>query len=280
MKKGRNEARWGAVVVGWAMLGACGGSVAREGYDPGPGETAGQTGAPDGKAGGATASGGSGPTTGGATASGGALPPSTAGAASGGRASVAGGGSPPGGASGAAGEPPSLPLPASCAERLGSETDSACSLSAFCDKQSQITTCGRLPSGRWQCACELTHRERTFEVEGASGLQACAVAIGSCSADESSLSPESCVLRNDDGSEDACRINIRCSREVAVPFAPQARAWMVRDGEAECFRGSGAAFECGCMYRGVYYAGDFVAASGTEACRPFVDACMDDAGAN
>jgi hypothetical protein len=60
-----------------------------------------------------------------------------------------------------------------------------------------------------------------------------------------------------------------------VPFAPGARAWWVRHGDADCYQSNtGPALECGCTYRGVHEWYDILTNSAKDACRPLVDFCM------
>jgi hypothetical protein len=167
-----------------------------------------------------------------------------------------------------------LALPPGCEPRGHSETDTDCSLHAYCSVQSQITHCQELPSGRWQCRCE-QYPPRTFELEGVVGLQACAVATGVCDVDESELGDETCAARTDSSSEVDCQLTLACSRAIDVDFAPDARAWLVRQGVSECRpTESGQSLACECLYGDVLSEYHLFVDSGESACRPLVDFCM------
>ncbi len=66
------------------------------------------------------------------------------------------------------------------------------------------------------------------------GLQACAAAVGVCSADETKRSAETCEVREEESSEDHCWLKRACRQEIAVEHAPATRAWLLREGMAEC----------------------------------------------
>jgi hypothetical protein len=267
-----NRTQWGSIFMSLTLLGACGGSASSRGGHGDTSSDAGESGASGSTDAGASTSTSGAATAGGRTDGG----SSQVGGASGGQTN---GGAPshePGdaGNGGAAGAEPALPLPPDCEARARTETDTSCSLNAYCSVQSQVTNCQRLASGRWECRCELLNAERTYEVEGAPGLQACAVAAGLCGADEEALGDESCVTRTDELNEKMCRASVVCSREVSLDFT-DARAWLVRDGSADCYRtDSGQSFECGCLYGGVHREYDLFVDNGTPSCRPLVEFCM------
>lgn len=256
--------RWGCGLIGLVLLGGCGGSAAsRRGQGDGAGGGAGGEVEVSGgtSVGGATALGGAfsagGPTVGGTFG---------AGSGSGGRmTNDAGAG---GQASGR------LPLPPGCDARAREVTDVSCSLSAYCSVQSQITHCTPLSSGRWQCRCE-QRPGRTYEIEGAPGMQACAVAVGACGAKDSELAEETCEARTDDSQDESCGLVLACSREVDVGFAPDARAWLVREGWAQCsVSAAGESFGCQCGDDEAKKEYELFVDSAVSACRPLLDFCM------
>jgi len=259
---------WSLGLIGLALLGGCGGSASsrRSNGDSMDNDAGGEPGASGGTSvggakptNGAPASGG--PTKGGHTSEDG-------GSASGGDMIGAAGGV------GDAGAPATLPLPPGCEARARDETDTSCSLNAYCSVQSQITHCGRLPSGHWQCRCE-QNPGRTYEIEGAAGLSACAVAAGACGADESELAEETCEVRSDDSGDKDCRMTLACSRKVDVDFAPGAHAWLVREGWAQCGPSeSGQSLWCQCTHGEAFNEYDLFADSEKAVCRPVVDFCM------
>lgn len=259
-------------LLGAALLVACGGSASSRDHGPaaadgGSGDTAspsdaGTTARGGQAAGGTVARGGS---------AGGTGLAGTPGSALGGAGADGGTGN--GGSAGAA--EPSVPLPRGCEARARTATDTNCSLAAYCSvQQSQLTACQRQPSGAWRCQCD-RRQDRTFEVRGVEGLEACAVAVGTCDVDESSLEDETCVPNSNHSSDDACGVGLTCSREIAVDFAPNARAWLVRDGWAECTRNAPEQpFECSCLYGGAAPEYQVFADDGASVCRPLVDFCM------
>lgn len=169
---------------------------------------------------------------------------------------------------------PVLPLPPGCEARAHSETDASCTLNAYCSVESQVTQCERLDSGRWRCRCD-QYAGLTYEVEGAPGLQACAVAAGVCGTEESELGDEICSALTDDSTETYCALSVTCSREIDVGFAPDARAWLVREASSECHQPEpGQSFGCQCTYGEVSNDYNLFVDSGELACRPLVDFCL------
>ena len=256
--------KWAVGLSVFVLLGGCGGTSARRGQGDSVGGDAG---------GEASESGGT--PAGGAMAASGA--PGAAGEASGGTSGTGAGGSSgsavtgDAGSGGEAGGEPALPLPPGCEARAQEATETSCSLSAYCSVQSQTTQCTRVDSGRWQCRCQ--RPDRVYEIEGAAGLEACAVAAGACAVKDADLGEESCEPRIDDSDDDLCRMTLACSREAEVDFAPDARAWLVREGWAECHL-TGDRFDCQCMYGGQLSEYNLFADSAGSACRPLVDFCM------
>lgn len=212
--------------------------------------------------------------------------PSTSGAPTGGnptRGGAAGSEAGSGGSGPAAGEStgpepdPELPLPPTCEARERMESGASCMLYAYCRTQSQITNCERLESGRWRCRCDGL-QEKTYEVEGVEGLGACAVAAGACGVPEAELGQERCDAHHLDESDNRCDLNLACYREVSVDFARGARAWLVRDGRAECVRSdTGQSFGCKCNYRNVLSEYELFVDKGPLSCRALIDFCMTEA---
>ena len=158
------------------------------------------------------------------------------------------------------------------------EETNSCTLAAFCDGTPNIANCSLLDSGFWQCSCELEHNDRVYEIEGAPGLQACAVAIGLCSEDELVLGEETCSAVSNESGTNECALDLACKMPISVSFARGVRADLTRYGTSVCQRAqSDLPFECGCEASGGD--GSFInygvlAESGSAACRPLVDFCM------
>lgn len=200
----------------------------------------------------------------------------TSGAATGGTSSGTGGdaGSSDAGDAGHAGAA-ALPLPEGCEPRGRTEDDSSCSLGVFCDGVPNLTNCQRLETGKYQCSCELAHNDRTYELDGAPGIEACAVAAGLCSQDELELGDEACIAVDAASHEHACNLELRCATPIGADFAPGVQAELVRYGSANCSRDAGdRPFACGCVAGATGAEYGVLADSGELACRPLVDFCM------
>ena len=208
----------------------------------------------------------------------------SAGLGKGGAGAPAFGGTATGGAAGevggAAGEAPgtTLLLPSGCEPRGSEVNEGNCSLSAFCDSIPQIVSCVRLESGRWRCASQLHHPERSYEIDGAQGIQACAVAVGLSSEDQLKLSKESCESAPYDVAG-YCLVDRTCARPIELDFAPSARAWLTRYGSAECRAASDPArFTCGCHGPDKTQAFDVSVDSSSLLCGPLAEFCLSATG--
>ncbi len=180
------------------------------------------------------------------------------------------------GAGGEAGQP-SLPLPDDCEPRMGSEDAATCRLGLFCGSTPNLVNCHTAKSGNWQCSCELGHKERVYEIDGATGLRACAIAGGLCAEDELELGDEECVVPVDTSSADDCTIELSCGRPITVSFASGVDAWLMEYGSATCFRAeTGEHFECACDHDDARVEYAVLADSGALACGPLVDFCIDE----
>ena len=238
------------------------------------GSNLGAAGSPHGSAGEGTA-GDSG--VGGDSPLGGASTGAVAGAASGAGGNVAGTSSSGGSAGdlGGTGGTAALPLPEGCEARGQVEDDDSCSIGVYCGSVPNLADCQRLDGGKWQCSCELANNDRTYEVDGLSGLPACAVAAGLCFEDELELGEETCRESGHKGA-DSCDLEVACGKPIAVPFAPDVVASLMEYGAAACSRSrEGQPFECGCERDGLVVQ-DYgvLAPDGALACRPLADFCM------
>lgn len=178
------------------------------------------------------------------------------------------------GTGGVGGEMPLL-LPEGCEPRAQSEDADKCSLGVFCGVEPNLTDCVRLSPDVWQCSCQLANNDRIYEIEGAPGIQACAVAAGLCSVDELELGDETCTESSSTSGLDECALELSCGTPITVDFAPNVRASLMEYGSGACGRGNGTVpFECSCEHDGGYHDYGLLAGSGTVACRPLVDFCM------
>lgn len=188
--------------------------------------------------GGASAMGGA--SSGGASAMGGAL-------ATGGDASDvgAGGSEASGGAGGTDSEFPRPEfLPEQCELRSAPEaSDTACALSARCDGSFATTTCEQSEAGAWQCDCGFNAVGVLLEIDGAAGVEACAVAMGPCTAAELDTDAESCIDATQPTSPDVCSLTRSCTREIRSPLPQGVEARWLREFGAGCSP-FGNAFEC------------------------------------
>jgi hypothetical protein len=190
----------------------------------------------------------------------------------------AGGASGSGGAGGAAGMPgmPVLPLPEGCEVRGRTEDEESCSIGVFCEGVPNLANCRRLSSDDWQCSCELANNDRTYEIAGAPGLQACAVAAGLCFEDELVLGSEVCT-EGGESNDDACDLDLTCGKPIDIGFAPGVTASLMDYGHGACWRtGTAQPFECTCEHGGVTREFGILAEDGSLACRPLIEFCRQD----
>jgi hypothetical protein len=172
---------------------------------------------------------------------------------------------------------PALPLPEGCEARGRTEEENSCSIGVFCGAVPNLANCTKLSGDTWQCSCELANNDRTYEITGAPGIQACAVAAGLCSEDELELGEEVCTERRRSSNIDACDLELTCEKVISVTFAPGVAASLVDYGNGECARtGSTQPFECVCEHGGVIRDYGLLAEDGAIACRPLVDFCRQD----
>jgi hypothetical protein len=262
VRSSRLGSRLAVFAVGVVWLGGCGrasgpgagnpvnagGSAGSDGQ--GAGEGGGDHGATGGAAGrgepsdaGRGAGGGASGGTGG-TVSGGAGGEASGGTGSGTASAGAGGSGVQGGVGGTA-PLPNLPLPASCQALGGSATELLCALDVSCDAVAQTMRCYHTSSGAWQCTCAPPNANRMYVIEGAAGLDACAVGAGLCAgaAPEPGFVLGSCGVTRDELGTDfeagvgelaTCTVEVQCETPVAVDFAPGVRATMPGVGVTHC----------------------------------------------
>jgi hypothetical protein len=187
----------------------------------------------------------------------------------------AGGSSGSGGAGGTAGMPV-LPLPDGCEARGRTEDEESCSIGVFCEGVPNLANCRRLSSDDWQCSCELANNDRTYEIAGAPGLKACAVAAGLCFEDELALGSEVCT-ESGESNDDACELDLTCGKPIDVGFAPGVTASLMDYGHGACWRtGTAQPFECTCEHGGVTRDFGILTEDGSLACRPLIEFCRQD----
>jgi hypothetical protein len=172
-------------------------------------------------------------------------------------------------------------LPPGCVVRNSMSTEQHCSLGAFCGDRSYVTECSRLNSSRWQCGCAPGPTDRTLEVSGALGTDACAVAVGLCRAPEAAFGPEVCeALADSSGtnSSDACAVSLVCDRRLEVE-KPGVDAWLTRHGQAACTPSEPGSFDCGCRYLPTTASGfDVSTDSSSLICESLGQLCMRESG--
>lgn len=270
----RTSRKFAGAVTAIVLLAACGKASSRgtmeargeAGADGSERADAGQTSAGSEQSGGTSG----GVNTTGGSHSGGTTNAGLAGAA-GSEAAAAGSGL--GGSAGSS----AFPIPSECEPRGRTETESECSFAAFCSGAPSVANCQRLGSGRWQCRCDPTHTDRVLEIEGATGVNACAVAAGVCSEDELTRGPESCASRRDDSDDLICLRDVACETPLQLRFAPGAKAFLMRYGSVICQprEGGNPGFDCRFGYGyDPDKKKDVVVSSDALACGPFGDYCM------
>jgi hypothetical protein len=137
-----------------------------------------------------------------------------------------------------------LPLPSGCQALRGSATELLCDLDVSCDAVAQTMRC-YTSSGGWQCTCAPPSANRMYVIEGAAGLDACAVGAGLCAgaAPDPGFVLGGCVLTRDElgtdyvpgvGDLSSCTVELQCETPVAVDFAPGVQATMPGAGVSHC----------------------------------------------
>ena len=245
----------GGGAAGSAALGGAAGRGGSDAVAPGTGGAAGRGSALGGSGGGVAG--------GGAPGSGGGPPPPSSGGAGGGGA-------------GAGGDPgQALLLPSNCEARGRAATADTCMLSAICDSLAYVTNCRRLDSGRWRCTSDPRHTDRVFEIEGASGLQACAVATGLSARDQLTLGQDSCEPLKDAVGADYCTTSLVCGPPVEIDFAPNVRARLARYGSVACAPiAFPNAISCGLGVDETSTSDDLGVFSDSYDCRSMLEFCM------
>jgi hypothetical protein len=269
--RAKSEARPGAP----ASTGGAAGSGA---------QNAGEGGHEDGAVGGSAGSGGgsNGGRAGGSGATSGAGGGANGGA--GGAASAGASGSGAQGGDGGKSPLADLPLPAGCEAQSGTTTGLLCTLDVSCNAVAQTTRCYHSTSGSWQCTCEPPNASKTYLIDGAMGLDACAVAAGLCagSSPDPGVILGGCVTTREEVGSDVgnptCTLELQCERPVAVDFAPGVSVTMPGAGVTHCVQtlsedqGSGPR-RLSCETTGSLgsQADEIVANSVAEACRPVLE---------
>lgn len=170
--------------------------------------------------------------------------PAEGGSANGGSGSSASAGTNVGGGeAGANSTLKGLPLPAHCQALRGEQTELLCALDFSCGAVADSITCYGAGSGPWQCTCQAPNADRTYLVQGAAGLNACAVAAGLCSDSRPAIDVEGCaptreelgtVMQPGVAQYKTCALDLACQTPVPVDFAPGARAKLLGGATARC----------------------------------------------
>jgi hypothetical protein len=114
-----------------------------------------------------------------------------------------------------------------------------------------------------------------LEIEGAVGLQACAVATGLSAKDQLNLGPDTCELVKDAPGPGYCATSLICGPAVEVDFAPNVHARLARYGSASCAPiTSPNAIACGIGVDETSASDDFGVYSDTLDCRSLLEFCM------
>jgi hypothetical protein len=285
------------LAVGALWLGGCGRAHKDAGHVTPPneggssgaeGEGAGQGGVENGATGGTAGGGGEshGGRAGGGASSGGRGGQPSGGASGAGTAGVSGSGV----QAGAGGAPlPDLPLPVGCQGLNGFTTELFCGLDVTCDAVAQSMRCYHTSSGAWQCTCEPPSTHRTYLIDGATGLDACAVGAGLCAASppEGGFDLDACSITRDEADVDqvpeseelqTCTIEMQCERPVPVDFAPGVRAVMPGGGTTVCVETLASGRNTQATRVDCESAGSFgteahavIADSVADACRPVLE---------
>jgi hypothetical protein len=267
------------------LPGGTGGGAGNGGSSPRPDASASDAadgaslgGAPDGSDASGGGSAGNGATSGSLAGNGGSNGGLAGNGASGAGAGVAGSG--PGGGGGTGSADPGLSLlPSNCEARARMETSVTCQLSAVCDSIANVTSCQVLDSGRWQCTSQPHHADRVYEIEGAAGLQACAVATGINAKETLQVGKDACQPVTDSSGDGYCAMDMVCGPFIEVDFAPGVRARLARYGYVACTeQPSAPAIQCGFRFHDTAKAYELTVDSSSFACRSLLEFSMSTSG--
>jgi hypothetical protein len=146
--------------------------------------------------------------------------------------------------------------------------------------------CYHTATGPWQCTCEPPNTNRMYVIDGAVGLDACAIGAALCAgaAPTPALDAESCVLWREETGQvggQTCTVESQCQTSVPVDFAPGVRITMPGVGVVDCIETAWqpqpsspqSAMRVDCKAAGSLGAESYaVVANGVaSACRPLVD---------
>lgn len=176
------------------------------------------------------------------------------------------------GGDGSGGQPP-LPLPEGCEPEMPSADEDSCALSVVCGPSSDYVSCTLLESGYWQCNCTPFHADRFYEIDGASGMDACTAASYLC-VDDLELGDETCATRYGTSNPHWCDAELACGRSIGIDLPSGVEAWLVDYTSVQC---EGAdeesSFDCSCVRDGTttnYYA---ISQADADVCGPLADFC-------
>jgi len=170
-------------------------------------------------------------------------------------------------------------LPPGCMPRGSMASDRSCSLSAFCGSAPYVADCSLTSDDIWQCSCAPRYPDRRYEIVGAKGLDACAVALGACGAPDEAFGAEVCEERRPRNDGESCSVSLACGRPLRT-VAAGSEAWLMRYGYLECATTPRGGFDCGCRYLPTTMAGRFDASTGSSApeCSLLGEFCMRESG--
>jgi hypothetical protein len=212
---------------------------------------------------------------------------SGAGTASGGAGAGAGGRVVQGGAGGRS-PLADLPLPAGCQALSGGATELLCSLDVSCNAVAQTMSCYHRGSDAMQCSCEAPNSDKMYVIEGATGLDACAIGAGLCAgaAPDPGFDLGDCATTGEEtgdeepsvGDPNSCTVELNCQRTVVVDFAPGVRVTMPGSARTHCVESSSGdriseqrRVDCETTGSLGTESHALIANSVAEACRPVLD---------
>lgn len=182
---------------------------------------------------------------------------------------------------GGSGADPSLLLPDDCEITNNTADDSRCGLAAKCTQWSNSSICQRLPSDNWQCSCDFINSDRVYEISGAPGANACAVAVSLCANYDLELGEEECESREGTPGENYCETSLACGRPITVDFASGIDAWLMDYTGAVCNRsGNDQDFDCECTHKNTNKRRGVIADNASDACDALATFCRDESTSN
>lgn len=167
---------------------------------------------------------------------------------------------------------PLLPLPSGCTSTYELDASDRCQISTKCGEVTDFLICNPMPLGGWTCDCTGLNNHQTYEIEGASGLNACRAFAHVCTDDPPEFGDYACIPRTTSG-ELSCDTAMSCGRPVLMDLGAGVTARVAETTTSLCNQMNDGTFLCTCTQGNEIT--DYVvqAGSAASACEDLADVC-------